>query len=145
MPFAAGPAPGRTEASTIYRPFVPIRVAGTAGSLALYALLDTGADETVLPGHLIPQIGVQIDTGTTARFRGVGGHLVTVSFGRIELAIGQGARAHRWPVTAAFLEGSGLAILGHAGFLQYFTATFNGRRRHVTLSANGSLPAIHAP
>jgi hypothetical protein len=33
-------------------------------------------------------------------------------------------------------------ILGHAGFLDYFTATFEGRSAIVTLTANDDLPSL---
>jgi predicted aspartyl protease len=106
----------------------------------LDALLDTGADETVLPRFIAGRIGVDLDPDTQARFRGVGGHVVTVTYGRVELEGGSGFRALRWPATVAFLDSGGNPILGHVGFLQYFTASFNGRRGHVTLTPNHTFP-----
>jgi hypothetical protein len=106
----------------------------------LDALLDTGADETVLPRFIAGRIGVDLDPDTQARFRGVGGHVVTDTHGLVELEVGSGHRALRWPATVAFLD-RGSLIFGHVGFLQYSTASFNGRRSHVTLTPNGTLPA----
>jgi hypothetical protein len=111
------------------------------GELGLFGLLDTGADETVLPAFLIERIGVDLDPGAEAQFRGVGGQTVTVTYGRVQIEVGRGHQSYQWSAMLAFLQGSNMAILGHAGFLQYFTATFNGHRRHVTLTANGTLSA----
>ncbi len=138
-PFEVRPTPAQPGVSVIYRPLIPVRVIGSTGDLALLALLDTGADETLLPGFLVPRIGVEIDPDAQARFRGVGGQLVTASYGRVELEARTRRQSYRWPAMVGFLEGSPAAILGHAGFLQYFTATFNSQRRQVTLTANDTL------
>jgi hypothetical protein len=138
-PFAIEPTPSQPDATTIYRPFVPLRVIGSTGSVTLLGLLDTGADETVMPALLVSQIGVTLDPGASARFRGVGGHVVTASYGTVDLEVSRGRRSYRWPATVAFLEGSNMVILGHGGFLQHFTATFSGPRRQVTLTARNGL------
>ncbi len=144
-PFEVIPTPAQPGVPIIYRPLIPVRVIGSTGDLTLLGLLDTGADETLLPGFIVPHIGVHIDPESRAQFRGVGGQLVTVSYGRADLEVRTRQRSYRWSATLAFLEASTMPILGHAGFLQYFTATFNGPRRRVTLTANDTLPALHVP
>jgi hypothetical protein len=144
-PYAVQPTPAQPGVSIVYRPRIPIHVIGSLGNLGLFGLLDTGADETVLPAFLVERIGVEVDPGAEAQFRGVGGQIVTVSYARVQLEVGKAHQSYRWPAKVAFLQGSNMAILGHAGFLQYFTATFNGQRRHVTLTANSTLPAEHRP
>jgi hypothetical protein len=124
-----------------YRPYVPIRVIDPRGSTRLDGLLDTGADETILPRSIAGPLGIGLDDGARGRFRGVGGQVVTVVYGSVELELATQSRRLRWPVTVAFLDGAHGAILGHAGFLEYFTASFNGERRHVTLRPNTRLLA----
>jgi hypothetical protein len=34
-----------------------------------------------------------------------------------------------------------IALLGHTGFLEFFTVTFNGERREVELTPNQNLPS----
>ncbi len=140
LAFDVSPTPAHPDISTVDRPYIPIRVVGPRGTARLDGLLDTGADETVLPLFVAGRVGVEIDPEAQARFRGVGGHLVTVTYGRVELEVGSGFRAVRWPATVAFLD-SGIPILGHEGFLQYYTASFNGHRGHVTLTPNDTLLA----
>jgi predicted aspartyl protease len=133
------PTPAQPGVTVIHRPIIPIRVIGSTGDASVLALLDTGADETLLPAFLIPQIGAVINLAETALFRGVGGQLVTVSYGTVELELRKGRTRHRWTAKVGFLDGHNEAILGHVGFFQYFTATFNTPQCFVKLSAHRAL------
>jgi hypothetical protein len=138
--FSVAPTPAHTGSALAYRPYIPILVVGTRGAARLDALLDTGADQVILPRSIAEPLGIDLDVGASARFRGVGGQIVTVIYGRVELEVGTRSQRIRWPATVAFLDGAGGAILGHTGFLEYFTATFNGQQRHVALTPNSALP-----
>ena len=61
--------------------------------------------------------------------------------GTVDLEIPGAKRTLRWRATVAFTEGRDEeALWGYAGFLEHFSATFNGRERHLTLRARGPLP-----
>jgi hypothetical protein len=62
---------------------------------------------------------------------------VAVSYGLVDLELRKRSKTHRWSGTVGFLDAQ-VAILGHVAFLQYFTAAFNGERRDVTLTWNGT-------
>jgi hypothetical protein len=142
LPFAVAATPAHPGSTVAYRPYIPIRIIGPGGSARLHGLVDTDADQTVLPRAIAEPLGIDIDPEARARFRGVGGHLVTAYYGRVELEVGTRSRRYRWPVTVAFLDSAAGVILGHAGFLHYFTASVNGQHRYVTIAPNNMLPAL---
>ncbi len=75
-------SPARPSPTKLYRPVIPIRVVGASADAVLFGLVDTGADETVLPRFLVHQLGIDADPRHASPFRGVGGHVVQVSFGQ---------------------------------------------------------------
>lgn len=127
------PTPSRPRTSVIYRPVIPIRLIGLAGDAVVLGLLDTGADETVLPAFLIKQLGIDVKPNRQATFRGVGGQLVTITFGTVAVEVSQGTASHRWETACGFLDRPTSAILGHRAFLENFAVTFEGQRREVSL------------
>ena len=135
---------GAVFVTSVYRPTVPIRLFGPAGDGLAYGLVDTGADDTILPDRFIKPLGVKIHPSDYANLAGIDDLLVFVRFGTLDLELSRPGVAYRWSATVAFYPGS-KAILGHSGFLEHFTATFNGLRRHVTLTPNGTAPAATAP
>jgi hypothetical protein len=65
--------------------------------------------------------------------------------GTVDLEIGDGKNRHCWSTRVGFTPWRNNAIWGHAGFLQFFTATFNGRKRSVSLQSNDTFtPPIYA-
>lgn len=133
------PTPSKPSATTIYRPVIPFLVSGPTSNATLFGLVDTGADETILPGFLRAELGLEGETTRTAQFRGVGGQLVTVSFGKVTFGIESGRDSYQWNATVGFLSGPTVAILGQRGFLEHFTAAFSGERREIRLTANRRL------
>jgi hypothetical protein len=144
-PYEVAAPRGQTGTVTVYRPTIPVRIIGPTDQRVVVALLDTGADQTVLPASIRERVGVDVDPVATVQFRGVGGELLTATYGTVAIEISDGAERARWSAPVAFLEGTSLILLGHAGFLEYFVATFDGKHRHVTLTPNDTLPAVASP
>jgi hypothetical protein len=128
----------------LYRPEVPIEIIGPSRRRFTFALLDTGADETVLPASFARRLGIRLDSSKVDRARGAGGHELQLRTGRIRLALKMGSSKYQWSVTVSFMEfdrsEDEVALLGHAGFLEFFLATFDGERREVDLTPNAKLP-----
>lgn len=128
----------------LYRPEVPLDVIGTSRSRGTLALLDTGADETVIPVSFVPRLGIRLEASATGRARSAGGHDLELRAGRVTFAVTDGHQQCRWTALVSFLEferpEDEVVLLGHAGFLEFFTAVFDGERREVELIANKNLP-----
>ncbi len=140
-----GPPPPTLPASATdrWRPLLPIRIANVlTGSFRNIneALADTGADDTIFPLTLAGLLGIillpELAAGHSVRWSGV---VFPIRYGDVRLELYDGMETWSWTARVAF---SGAPIrfplLGQAGFLQYFDATFAGERRVVTLDTNSS-------
>jgi hypothetical protein len=114
----------------LLRPEIPIRVYGPAGAAELLALVDTGADNSVFPLSIAHDLGIQTTPGRGPSATAFGGQQIALSFADVVLELSQDDAEFRWLgrlYFADFPDGTEKAvILGHEGFLDYFTATFDG-------------------
>lgn len=124
----------------VHRPVIPLRIVGTSGHLEFRGLVDTGADDTLFPEAVIDQLGIAIPPGDRAVIVGIEGSTTVVRYGTVDLMLPGPGGGYRWSARVGFHAGFRI-VLGHVGFLEYFTATFNGRSRQLTLTPNGSAPA----
>jgi hypothetical protein len=137
--------PGSNDYVLLRRPEIPVTIVGPAGELSLIGLVDTGSDNTIFP-HSVADL-LQI---STSLLEGAG----ATAFGgqRVELQIGDAVlRLHAddgdcaWKSQVCFYDfpstEDDVVILGHAGFLDYFTATFDGKEAVLTLLPNDQLPS----
>jgi predicted aspartyl protease len=123
------------------KPVIPVTVIGPRRTHFVAGLLDTGADDTLFPESIAALVGVNLSGAPTAMGTGVGLARVAVRYAEVVLGIAQGSERHEWrawvAVTSVPLR---RPLLGFAGFLQFFTATFHGDREEVELTANALLP-----
>lgn len=128
----------------LYRPEVTIDVIGPRRMETIQALVDTGSDETVFPASLAHAIGVQLDHAAAGQASAVGGHVVQLVPGSVTLQIIQGQQKYHWQMTVGFLEveqpEDEVALLGYAGFLEFFRATFDSQNQELELTANDRFP-----
>jgi predicted aspartyl protease len=123
----------------VARPEVPIRVIGPAGSVELSGLIDTGADHIFFPVLLADMLGIELTNVRGETAEGAGGHQLKLWPAEVEIEISGDGRTYRWRAHVGFIEGSddsAAAYLGHAGFLEYFTATFDSSQLTVELNAH---------
>lgn len=138
--YPADPTPA-SPSDTSYRPTVLVRVIGRSGTLNLWGIADTGAEECLLPDSVREAIAPAVRPGASGLVVTAGGRPLRVTYGTVDLEIPGAKRTLRWRATVAFTEGRDEeALWGYAGFLEHFSATFNGRERHLTLRARGPLP-----
>ena len=141
--YEVDPSP-TVPSGVLYRPEVTIEVIGLRRIETIQALVDTGSDETVFPASLARAIGVQLDHAATGQASAVGGHAVQLVPGSVVLQISEGGRVYRWQSTVGFLEveqpEDEVALLGYAGFLEFFRATFDSQIHELELTANDRFP-----
>lgn len=130
----------------LYRPEIPIRVIGPTGDASFLALIDTGADETILPRSIGEAVGVTIDDSHQSDVAGIGGQLVSVSYGEVEFELRASSRkTYRWSAIVGFAAvepEAASAILGHAGCLNYFRLRCDVEQCEVELKPNGLFPQM---
>ena len=130
---------------TTYRPMIPIRIVGPDAAALYLALVDTGADGTVLPRSVADDLGIVPDDQKADDVTAFGGTRLRTAPAKAQFELSDGTDSCRWETTVDFVEFPDpqheTLILGHEGFLQFFTATFNGKMKTVELLPNDALPS----
>ena len=121
-------------ALTIYRPVIPVRFSGKDRSAIIWTLLDTGADESYLTEEMAEFLGIQFLGGETFTVESASGEM-PVRYGTCDLEIRQGGEFVAWSISIGIVgETWSEAILGHAGFLQFFDAAYSLTDKLVELT-----------
>lgn len=127
----------------VMRPEIKLIVHGPNESVVYRALVDTGSDDVVLPASIARYLGVAVSPAPRAG-RAFGGSRLEFLIGDLELEIRADSQAIRWQTEVKFLEFPSeedeVLVLGHGGFLEFFTATFDGEQAELTLELNNRFP-----
>jgi predicted aspartyl protease len=123
------------------RPIITVSVLGPGGNQVEAALLDTGADDTVFPEDVATAIGIDLTSAPAGQAAGVGMVPAMVRYAEVTLRIASGGERREWKGWVGFTSARlNRPLLGFAGFLQFFTATFFGDREEVELTVNSLYP-----
>jgi hypothetical protein len=123
------------------RSLVVVSVIGPGGTSIETAHLDPGADDCVFPVPLAARIGVDLANAATGEAAGIGMNPIGLRYGRVNLRLANGGERYEWTAWVAFTEAPiNRPLLGFAGCLQFFTATFHGDREELELAANSLFP-----
>jgi hypothetical protein len=126
------------------RPEIPIVVRGPNGERTIRGLVDSGSDHTILPKSVADALGIVLATSPGKSPMAVGGQSLRLLVGRGTIRVEQGGEAVEWEDDLLFHEYATVddeaVILGHVGFLEFFTAEFDGARAVLTLTPNGLKP-----
>lgn len=123
------------------RPVISVTVMGPAGDWVGDALLDTGADDTVFTDRVAAALGLDLTSAPTRAASGVGMASAPIRYAVVRLRISDGTEFREWPARVGFTPAPlKRALLGFAGFFQFFTAAFDGDRERVELAVNPLYP-----
>jgi hypothetical protein len=123
------------------RPIINVTLIGPTGAILRPALLDTGADDTVFPESVASAIGIDLAASPASSGMGIGLNVMPLRYAEVTFRIADNQERREWQGWVGFTSGRlRHAMLGFAGFLEFFTATFHGDREEVELTVNGSYP-----
>jgi hypothetical protein len=123
------------------RPLIPVTLLGPANVSPTVGLLDTGADDMVFPDFVARFIGIDLTNAPTCTGKGVGGQPTVIRFALVVLRIADNYERCEWQALVGFSSASSTyPLLGYAGFLQYFSATFHGKEQEIELAVNADFP-----
>jgi hypothetical protein len=131
------------EPMVLFRPEVTMRIHGPSGSRDFLALVDTGADHSILPESIARDLDIPLHPCKGPSATAFGGQQIALSYADVELELVHADGELRWFPRVYFVSGDAdkeTIILGHQGFLDYFTATFDGEECTVNLQPNDYLP-----
>jgi Aspartyl protease len=142
----AVPALGGAKAR--YRLIVPIHILAPLLLPPVDACIDSAADDTVFPPQLATRLGIDPHAAKTGQAQGIGGTIVTVNYALVTLLLSDGYETCEWDAVVGFSTvPMRWALLGHAGFLEFFDVQLLGARREAIVVPNTAFPGqriIHA-
>lgn len=126
------------------RPEVVLTVHGERAARSYRALVDTGADRSVFPRSMADDLGIRLNEAKGNGGTTFSGETLSLKVGMVLLELADETALLRWPAAVLFHDfhsGSEESIvLGHAGFLEYFSATFDGYEGSLSLVPNADFP-----
>jgi len=123
------------------KPVIPISLTGPAGLFAYDALVDTGSDEIVFPQKSAAKIGVDLSIAPVGQGGGANQSPIPVRYAEVTLRLSDGHENREWRAWVGFTPSPmRWGLLGFAGFLEYFTAVFDGVAEAVELTVNPLYP-----
>jgi hypothetical protein len=138
------PIPSLGGSQVRHRPIIPVYLIGPTGSRLLGGNLDPGSDDTVFPLPLATHLGVDLTSAAEGEARSVGGPAIRYVYAPATLRVADGSEACEWTAIVGFIDAPlRWAILGHAGFLQFFDVQLLGARREALLAPNVSFTGRH--
>ncbi len=136
--------PTPTTGDILFRPEVSVRFIGPSGEKVILALVDPGSDDSIFPLSIGSLIGVNLDPTKKWRVEGIAGQQVELVPGKVDLELQGSGQIFRWSITMGFIAfdkpENEVAVLGHAGFLNFFSATFDGLNHSLELVPNSNFP-----
>jgi hypothetical protein len=120
-----------------------VRIAGPTHARLIDGLFDTGSDDTVFEESVALSIGIDLDQATERQIGLVGRtQPVRCRYAQVELCLTDGiSETYVWSAVVGFVATKlRYALLGYAGFLQFFDVEFRGGHREVMLRPNTSYP-----
>jgi len=138
-------APDGIDFLLVARPEIPFRIVGPSGQFTYIGLVDTGSDHTILPASIARDLGIELQLAAGPSASVFSGALVQLDAGTVTLSIESDGQSITWSTDVCFFEFNSpdeeTIVLGHAGFLDFFTAIFDGKLAELELIANDEMPA----
>jgi hypothetical protein len=123
------------------RPLINITLIGPKTTVIRRAKLDTGADDTIFPETLATHLGIDLTDAPTGEATGLGSGRVPLRYAVVTMRLASGSELREWRGWVGFTSAPlARSLLGFAGVLQFFTATFYGDREQVELAVNSLYP-----
>lgn len=148
MRFPYRPLTARRPVATLagalvrYKPIFRVRLEFANRFSTVSALLDTGSDDTVFPRSVAEDLQLPLDGLPVCNAAGVGKGTIPYAVAEVAVLLGEGPDSLLWNAAVGFRldRARAFPLLGHAGFLQFFTAEFRGDTHDVILTPNASFP-----
>lgn len=127
-----------------HRPIVPIRLIAPKVLHAIDGCIDCAADDTLFPQYLAARLGIDLTNAPQGQAQPPGHARISVLYSRVTLLLTDGFDVCEWEAIVGFVAVPlRWALLGHAGFLEFFDVELRGARREVLLNPSSSFLGKH--
>jgi predicted aspartyl protease len=136
------------DAILLLRPEIPVTIMSQTDHVSMIGLVDTGSDFTIIPKSAADGLGIPLESTGESPVKVFGGNPVELLIGVATFKLALSASVIQWTTEVSFYEfdspSNETVILGHAGFLEFFTAVFDGWENELTLEPNANFDALVA-
>lgn len=134
----------RGKWARVYRPIIPLTIAGPTRTKRVRGLVDTGSDDTLLPRSFADELGVGLDEKQGIKITNVSEKPVAVAYGNIHFGLKSSTESYSWSAQVGFIDyrdaENELVILGHKGCLEFFQLFFNGPKKELEIKPGTTFP-----
>jgi hypothetical protein len=129
-------------ASHVYLPMFAITIKTSAGQRAIDGLVDSAATDVIFPPHVAQRLGVDLSSAPIGQATQAGGAVLAFRYAHVRLYLSDGRESYQWGATVGFLTSPGkpYALLGHAGFLDFFDVTLRGEAKETIVDPSIAFP-----
>jgi hypothetical protein len=127
-----------------HRPIIPIHIVAPRILPPLDGCIDCAADDTVFPPQWATRLGIDLGSALKGQAQVLGGAIIQVSFASVTLLLTDGYETCEWDTMVGFAAAPmRWALLGHAGFLDFFDVHLLGARREALIFPNITFAGKH--
>ncbi len=138
------PVPTLKGAKVRYYPVVAIGAIHAGVTHAIDGLVDSAAGDVVFPLLVARRLRIDLTNAPVGESRQAGGVWLRYRYAPVRLHLSNGRETYQWHAVVGFLDAPmPRALLGHAGFLQFFDAFLYGARREVGIFPNAAFAGSH--
>jgi hypothetical protein len=129
-------------ASHLHLPMFAITIITPAGRRAVDGMVDSGATDVIFPSYLAQRVGVDLTNAPLGQARQAGGAVLAFRYAHVRLYLSDGQEGFEWDAVVGFLMSPAkpYALLGHAGFLNFFDVTLRGAAKETIVDPNSAFP-----
>jgi hypothetical protein len=127
-----------------YRPILPVQITQPQQLSPVDGCIDCASDDTLFSAHVAARLGINLVQAPQGQVQAPGHAPLPVSYGRVTLLISDGFETCEWEAVVGFVNiALRWALLGQAGFLEFFDVELLGAQRQIILSPNARFPGVH--
>jgi len=129
-------------ASHLYLPMFAISVVTPSGRHVIDGMVDSGATDVVFPSHVPNQVGLNLANAPVGQAMQAGGAVLAFRYAQVRLFLSDGREGYEWDAVVGFLASprKPYALLGHAGFLNFFDVLLRGAAKETVVDPKAAFP-----
>jgi hypothetical protein len=129
-------------AKVIYLPMFGVTILSPNGPVSVDGLVDSGSTDVIFPLTTAQACGIDLTNAPVGEAQQAGGATLPFRYAHVRLRVSDGQEACEWDSIVGFLKSPKRrhALLGHAGFLDFFDVQLRGAAKETLVDPNAAFP-----